>query len=251
MNPQEIEPRRDAWPPVAAIVTTALPAPPPRRASPLRALRAATYVLAQENIDTDQIVPARFLVESQRSDWGEVLFAGWRAAPAAGRTVSTHAAPVDGSSEPPNIERREGSGFDAQAARGRGILIVGRNFGCGSSREHAAWALRDFGFRAVIAPGIADLFRRNALKNGVLAIDVPEAVHARLQSAPGAEIEIDLERSMLTLPDGEPVAFAIDRFARHCLLEGLDELAFLLRQAARIEAFEEACPRRSLAVPVR
>jgi len=249
MNPQEIEHRRDAWPPVAAAVASARPAPA-RRATALRSLRTGTYVLAQENIDTDQIVPARFLVESGRTDWGEVLFAGWRTAAAFDRSASPQIAPP-GRSEPPSIAPREASGFDAQAARGRGILIAGRNFGCGSSREHAAWALRDFGFRVVIAPSIADIFRRNALKNGVLAIDVPEAVHAGLQSAPGAEVEVDLERSTLTLPDGEPVAFAIDRFARHCLLEGLDELAFLLRQDSRIEAFEDACPRRSLAVPVR
>ncbi len=208
----------------------ALPEPSAVGREPFRAVRGRTLVLPQENIDTDQIVPARFLLESARVDWAETLFAGWRF-DAAGRA-------------------REDSPFTGVAAGDRPVLVAARNFGCGSSREHAAWALRDFGVRAVIAPSLADIFRRNALKNGVLALEVDGGVHARLAAAE-SEVAIDLERRTLTLGDGTAVEFAIDAFARHCLLEGLDELDFLRRTEGHIAAFEAASPRRSLRVPVR
>ena len=185
-------------------------------------IRARTFV-CQENVDTDQIVPARLLVESERSDWSPTLFAGWRF-DASGRAKAD-------------------SPFDRPGARTASVLVAGRNFGCGSSREHAAWALRDFGFRVVIAPELADIFRRNALKNGLVAFEVSPSVHARLLAEPGAEVTVDLESQTLTLPDGEPVGFEIDRFARHCLLHGVDELEFLRDQELRIHRFEEASPR--------
>ena len=200
------------------------------RRAPLRAVRGRTLVLPQENIDTDQIVPARFLLESARADWSDTLFAGWRF-DASGR-------------------EREDSPLAGVEPGSRPVLVAARNFGCGSSREHAAWALRDFGVRAVIAPSLADIFRRNALKNGVLAFEVDPAVHARLAAAE-SEVAIDLQSRTLVLEDGTAVEFAIDAFARHCLLEGLDELDFLCRQEGRIAAFEAASPRRSLRVPAR
>ncbi|MEO8505920.1 MAG: 3-isopropylmalate dehydratase small subunit, partial [Acidobacteriota bacterium] len=143
------------------------------------------------------------------------------------------------------------SPFDRPGAQAASVLVAGRNFGCGSSREHAAWALRDFGFRVVIAPELADIFRRNALKNSLVAFEVSPSVHARLRAEPGAEVTVDLEHQTLTLPDGEPIGFEIDRFARHCLLHGVDELEFLRDQELCIQRFEEASPRRSLQVPVR
>ena len=212
------------------IVASTLHESSPSRREPLRAVRGRTLVLAQESIDTDQIVPARFLLESARTDWSDAFFAGWRF-DAAGR-------------------ERDDSPFAGVARGSRPVLVAAKNFGCGSSREHAAWALRDFGIRAVIAPSLADIFRRNALKNGVLAFEVEPAAHARL-AAGESEVAIDVERRILTFADGTTVEFALDAFARHCLLEGLDELDFLRRQESRIAAFEAKSPRRSLRVPVR
>jgi 3-isopropylmalate/(R)-2-methylmalate dehydratase small subunit len=118
------------------------------------------------------------------------------------------------------------------------VLVVGRNFGCGSSREHAVWALLDQGFRAVIASSFADIFRGNALKNGVLPVALAEDEVARLTAAPGATVTIDLRAQQVTLPDGQRTAFTVDPFARHCLLEGIDEMEFLLAQDAAISAYE-------------
>jgi 3-isopropylmalate/(R)-2-methylmalate dehydratase small subunit len=188
------------------------------RNEPFRTLRARTLVLAQENIDTDQIIPARFLTTTERQGLGRHLFADWRYA-------------ADGTTKPD-------SPLDRPEARQARVVVAGHNFGCGSSREHAVWALHDFGFRAVVSSGLADIFRRNALKNGLLAFEIGAAEHARLLAASGAEIAIDLESLRLTLPDGETVPFAIDPFSRHCLLEGVDELEFLLAQEGEIARYE-------------
>jgi 3-isopropylmalate/(R)-2-methylmalate dehydratase small subunit len=118
------------------------------------------------------------------------------------------------------------------------VLVAGRNFGCGSSREHAVWALFDYGFRAVISSEIADIFRRNAIKNGLLPVVLDAASHARLIAAPGAPVVVDLERQSVALPGGGEARFALEPFARYCLLEGVDELDFLMRQEAAIAAYE-------------
>jgi 3-isopropylmalate/(R)-2-methylmalate dehydratase small subunit len=123
------------------------------------------------------------------------------------------------------------------------VLVAGDNFGCGSSREHAPWALHDYGFRAVISTSIADIFRNNALKNGLLPIVVDAGVHAKLLAAPGAQVTISLEDQSLTLPDGTRVQFPTDPFARYCLMNGVDELGFLLSQDDAISRFEAARPR--------
>ena len=120
------------------------------------------------------------------------------------------------------------------------MLVAGRNIGCGSSREHAPWALYDYGFRAVISTEIADIFRGNSLKNGLLPIVVDEATHAWLIAHPGAEVSVSLEDRTVTLPDGHTVAFPLENFARYCLLNGIDELGYLLSQSARIDAYEAA-----------
>ncbi|HVT58463.1 MAG TPA: 3-isopropylmalate dehydratase small subunit [Thermoanaerobaculia bacterium] len=188
------------------------------RREPLHTLRSRTLVLAADNVDTDQIIPARFLTVTTRDGLGTKLFADWR---------------YDAQGGP-----RPDSPLDQPGAAGARILIAGRNFGCGSSREHAVWALQDFGFAAVLARSLADIFRRNALQNGLLAVEVDAAAHARLLAEPGGEVTLDLAAQTLTLGGGAPAAFAIDSFARHCLLSGLDELEFLLGQEAAIAAFE-------------
>ncbi|HEY7726438.1 MAG TPA: 3-isopropylmalate dehydratase small subunit [Anaeromyxobacteraceae bacterium] len=185
---------------------------------PIRVIESRTVVLPRANVDTDQIIPARFLKVTDRKGMGEALFADWRR---------------DASGAP-----RPGFPLDDPAARGCGVLVAGDNFGCGSSREHAAWALVDAGFRAVVSTSIADIFRNNALKNGLVPVVVDAAVHGRLLAAPGQTVRIDLEDRTLRLPDGTAASFPIDGFARHCLLHGVDELGFLLSQEAAIAAFE-------------
>ncbi len=185
---------------------------------PLRQMSSKILVLHQDNIDTDQIVPARFLTTTSRQGLGEVAFADWRF-DSAGR--SRPECPLNA----PDISERN-------------ILVAGENFGCGSSREHAVWALMQFGFRVVISSRLADIFRANALKNGLLAIEVDEPTHGWLLAHPEARVEIDVTRSTLRLPDDRAVEFALDPFARHCLLEGVDALGHLLDQQALISAFE-------------
>jgi len=181
-------------------------------------LTSRTVVLPATNIDTDQIIPARFLTTTTRSGLGERLFADWR--------YDEHGAP------------RAGFVLNQPAAAGCRILVAGRNFGCGSSREHAPWALIAYGFRAVISTEIADIFRNNALKNGLLPVIVEEPAAAWLMAHPGAVVTIDISHCTLTLPDGRTASFPLEPFARHCLLEGVDELGFLLARSADIEAFE-------------
>ena len=185
---------------------------------PFRRLRSRTVVLPATDIDTDQIIPARFLTTTSREGLGRHLFAGWR--------YGSDGAPLAGFA----LNRPE--------AAGCAILVAGRNFGCGSSREHAAWALYDHGIRAVISTEIADIFSSNALKNGLLPILVDEPLQAWLLAHPGADLEVDLEGNQLLLRDGRAVSFAIEPFARYCLLQGVDELGHLLAQLPKIEAFE-------------
>ena len=187
---------------------------------PLAHLRSRTVVLPFENIDTDRIIPARFLTTTERSGLGRALFNDWR----------YH---EDGSPNPDFALNRP-------EAQGAEILVAGRNFGCGSSREHAPWALADYGFRAVLSSQIADIFRSNALKNGMLAIAVSEGEHRYLLEHPGIELAIDVAAGTIELPDGGRFTFELDAFARHCLVEGVDPLGFLLRHEPAIAAYEAA-----------
>jgi 3-isopropylmalate/(R)-2-methylmalate dehydratase small subunit len=189
---------------------------------PIRALRSRTVVLPAANIDTDQIIPARFLTTTTRDGLGKHLFADWR--------YDAHGAP------------QRDFILNRPAARGCQILVAGRNFGCGSSREHAPWALLDYGFRAVISTQIADIFRSNSLKNGFLPVVVDAATSDWLMGHPGADVSIDLPSATLTLPSGAQVAFPLETFARYCLVNGIDELGFLLERQAQIEAFERRRP---------
>ena len=187
---------------------------------PIRQFRARTAVLPSTNIDTDQIIPARFLRTTVRAGLGKQLFADWRYA-------------ADGTPRPDFA-------LNQSAAAGCQVLVAGRNFGCGSSREHAPWALLDYGFRAIISTEIADIFRSNSLKNGLLPIVIGEADATWLQANPGVEVLIDLEGSRVVLPDGREVKFQIERFARYCLLNGVDELGYLRSQEPAIARFESA-----------
>ena len=186
-------------------------------------IRSRIVVLPDANIDTDQIIPARFLTTTTREGLGRQLFADWRYRP-------------DGSPNPDFV-------LNKPETAGCTILVSGRNFGCGSSREHAPWALRDYGFEAVISSGIADIFRGNSLKNGLLPIVVDDATLQTLLAQPGATVEISLQDSTLTLPDGRKISFVIEAFARHCLLHGVDELGFILGRQTEIDAYERSAAR--------
>jgi 3-isopropylmalate/(R)-2-methylmalate dehydratase small subunit len=186
---------------------------------PITLIRSRTVVMPSTNIDTDQIIPARFLTTVSRAGLGISLFADWR---------------YDGNGAP-----RPDFVLNQPAAAGCEVLVAGRNFGCGSSREHAPWALLDFGIRAVVSTELADIFRSNSLKNGLLPIVVDEATHGWLLDHPGVEVEIDLPAAMLKLPSGRAVTFPIESFSRYCLVHGIDELGYLLNQAAAIERFEQ------------
>jgi len=177
-----------------------------------------TVVFPVDNIDTDQIIPARFLKTISKAGLGDQLFYDWRY-------------DASGLPKPDFI-------LNTDAAKGAEILVAGDNFGCGSSREHAPWALTQFGFKAVVSTSFADIFKGNSLKNGLLPIVVPAAIHAALIESPGAIVKIDLASQTLTLPDGAAVEFPIDAFSKHCLLEGVDELGYILKQDAAIAAYE-------------
>jgi 3-isopropylmalate/(R)-2-methylmalate dehydratase small subunit len=183
-------------------------------------IRSRTVVLPAANIDTDQIIPARFLTSTSKTGFGKHLFADWR---------------YDGAGNP-----RSEFALNRPEAAGAGVLVAGRNIGCGSSREHAPWALLDFGFQAVISTEFADIFRTNSLKNGLLPVVVDEATHAWLLANPGVEVSIDVAASTLTLPNGAVVKFPLEGFARFCLLNGVDELGYLLSQSAAISTYEQA-----------
>jgi 3-isopropylmalate/(R)-2-methylmalate dehydratase small subunit len=185
---------------------------------PIRTIRSRTVVLSSTNIDTDQIMPARFLTTTTREGLGKHLFADWRY-DSAGQPIADFV-------------------LNKPEAAGCRILVAGRNVGCGSSREHAPWGLYDYGFRAVISSEIADIFRNNSLKNGLLPVVVDADTHAWLLANPGAEISVDLETRTVTLPTGKSVSFPVEAFARYCLLNGVDETGYLLSQEAAIRAYE-------------
>ncbi len=187
---------------------------------PFKQLTSRTIVLRERNIDTDQIIPARFLTTTERKGLGQHAFNDWRRLP-------------DGT---PNPEFP----FNRAENAGAQILVAGRNFGCGSSREHAPWALTDLGLRAVVSSEIADIFRSNALKNGLLPIVLDDAIVDELLAQPGIELRIDIAARTLTLPDGRRFDFPLDAFAQTCLLEGVDQLGYLLNQRPAIERFEAA-----------
>ena len=186
-------------------------------------LTSRVVVVPQNDIDTDQIIPARFLKTTDKHGLGASLFADWRYGP-------------DGAPIP-------GFPLNAPRAQGAKVLLAGDNFGCGSSREHAPWALTGFGFRAVVSTSFADIFRNNALKNGLLPVAIDAGAHASLLAElarqPDAEVTIDLATQTLRLPDGTVVKFPIDPFARTCLLEGVDELGYILRFESLIEEHEQ------------
>ena len=181
-------------------------------------LESKTIVLPIENIDTDQIIPARYLKSISMEGLGEGLFFDWR-------------------------YNRDGSPkadfpLNKPEAKGAQILVAGDNFGCGSSREHAPWALTQYGIRAVISTSFADIFRGNSLKNGLLPILVQPDIHKELLGSPGAHLKIDLASQKLILPAGRAIDFPIDIFAKQCLLEGVDELGYMLHEEAAIAAYE-------------
>ncbi len=188
---------------------------------PITTFTAKAVALPVENIDTDQIIPARYLKATSKEGMGEGLFRDWR------------------DNDPDFVLNRP----EAQHAQ---VLIAGRNFGSGSSREHAPWALQGFGFQAVISTYFADIFRNNALKNGLLPIVVDEETYYQLVSLceedPGTTLTIDLEQQMVTLPEGQQVSFPIDGFSKHCLLNGVDQMGFLMQQDDDIAAYENAHP---------
>ncbi|HEY9110520.1 MAG TPA: 3-isopropylmalate dehydratase small subunit [Rhodanobacteraceae bacterium] len=187
--------------------------------NPVIRIHARTAVLADENIDTDRIIPARFLTTTTREGLGKYCFNDWRYLP-------------DGS---------DNAAFplNQSEAKDCAILVAGCNFGCGSSREHAPWALLDYGVRAVVSSEIADIFRNNALKNGLVAIVVGADEHRWLLDNPGVDLSIDVREQTLTLPGGNVFHFELEPFARHCLLEGVDQMGFLLQHAGAITAFEQ------------
>ncbi|MBN9660962.1 MAG: 3-isopropylmalate dehydratase small subunit [Acidobacteria bacterium] len=190
------------------------------------AFESSVALLPTDNIDTDQIIPARFLKTISKAGLGDQLFFDWRYN-------------ADGS---PKADFP----LNQEPAKSAQVLLAGDNFGCGSSREHAPWALTQFGFRAVISTSFADIFKGNSLKNSLLPIQVTRDVHAKLFSAlqanPQAKVSVDLASQTLTLPDGSKAQFPVDAFSKTCMLEGVDELGFLLKHEAEIAAYEAANP---------
>jgi 3-isopropylmalate/(R)-2-methylmalate dehydratase small subunit len=180
----------------------------------VRRVSGRVAVLDRADVDTDQIMPKQFLKRIERTGYGEFLFFDWRKDP--------------------------GFVLNRPDAAGAKILVTGRNFGCGSSREHAAWGLQDYGFEAVVAPSFGDIFRQNALKIGLLPIELPAGIVREL--AAEEELEIDLETCRIRTPDGHEIPFELDDFQRHCLLNGLDEIGLTLEHDADIAAFEAAHP---------
>jgi 3-isopropylmalate/(R)-2-methylmalate dehydratase small subunit len=195
---------------------------------PIKIIRGGIVVLPIDNIDTDQIIPARFLKGTDKAGLAEGLFCDWRY-------------DSQGNARPDFV-------LNQPAARSAAVLLAGDNFGCGSSREHAPWALLGFGFRAVISNSFADIFRNNALKNGLLPIQVNPEIHSWLLHSVGVNpdlaVEIDLEAQLLKVPGREPIAFVIENFARTCLLKGVDELGYLLSRDEFIDAYEQRTPPR-------
>jgi 3-isopropylmalate/(R)-2-methylmalate dehydratase small subunit len=193
---------------------------------PIRKFTSRLVPLPNENVDTDQITPARFLKVTAKTGLGKFLFYDWRF-DAAGNPIPSFV-----------LNKPETAGAE--------VLLAGNNFGCGSSREHAPWALGDFGFRAIISTSFADIFRNNCLKNGLLPIVVEVAIHQELFKLvgqdPSIEVTVDLAPQLLTLPDGKEVSFPVDPFSKKCLLDGVDELGYLLALSDRISIFEASHP---------
>ena len=178
-------------------------------------IESSTLVIAVDNIDTDQIIPARFLTTTSRTGLGQHAFADWR------------------------YQHGQASNSELNSQHGCTILVAGDNFGCGSSREHAPWALLDYGFKAVISSQIADIFKTNALKNGLVPIELPAEQHQYLLAHPGMRLRIDVAEATVTLEDGQRWPFSLDPFSRHCLVQGVDQLGYLLNQHRHIRQFEE------------
>jgi len=191
---------------------------------PFRKFSSRLVPLPNENVDTDQITPARFLKVTTRAGLGRYLFHDWR------YDASGNPMPEFILNQPRSV--------------GASILLAGNNFGCGSSREHAPWALADYGFRAIISTSFADIFRNNCMKNGILLAQIERPAHERLfriaAENPSAEVTVDLASQSLVLPGGESVSFPIDPFSKKCLLEGLDDLGYILQFRDRIAAYEAA-----------
>jgi 3-isopropylmalate/(R)-2-methylmalate dehydratase small subunit len=189
---------------------------------PIKSFTSRIVALPLENVDTDQIIPARYLKVTDKSGLGEGLFYAWRYN-------------ADGTPKPDFVLNRS----DVQGAQ---VLIAGNNFGCGSSREHAPWALQGYGFKAVISTYFADIFKNNSLKNGLLPIVVDQETYYQLVSLfdedPTTEVTIDLASQTITLPGGQRVGFPIDSFAKHCLINGVDQLGFLMNEDPAIAAYE-------------
>lgn len=192
------------------------------------AFRGTLIPLPRNDIDTDQIIPARFLKTTNKAGLGQQAFFDWR---------------YDGEGKP-----RTDFPLNQPQYSGATVLVTGNNFGCGSSREHAPWALLGAGLKAIVSTEFADIFRNNALKNGLLPVVVDEETQQQLLSLadedPTAEIEVDLESKTITLPDGRAVSFPIDGFSRHCLMNGVDQLGFLLALEEEITGYESAHPAR-------
>jgi 3-isopropylmalate/(R)-2-methylmalate dehydratase small subunit len=191
---------------------------------PFARLDAVAVPLGMPNVDTDQIIPARFLWRRRRDGWGQLLF---------------HDLRFDESGAP-----KSDFVLNRDAYRDARILVADRNFGCGSSREHAVWALHDFGIRAVLAAGFGDIFFNNSFQNGLLPVVLPAervaALRALLEQSPGSRIVVDLEAQQVMAPDGGVDSFEIDRFRKECLLAGADDISFTLGHRDRIAAFESA-----------
>ena len=185
-------------------------------------IKSKTLVLPLDDVDTDQIIPARFLTTTTREGIGNALFADWRY-DANGNLVDDFV-------------------LNGPDVAGCEVLIAGRNFGCGSSREHAPWALMDFGIRAVISTEIADIFRNNSLKNGLVPVIVDTETHQYLLGNPGITVIVDVDERTLSLPDGRTTKFPIDGFSRHCIMNGIDQLGFLQEQETTIATFEANRP---------
>ncbi|WOI53109.1 3-isopropylmalate dehydratase small subunit [Parvularcula sp. LCG005] len=185
---------------------------------PFTVLTSRTLTLPQRDIDTDQIIPARFLTTTSKDGLGESAFYDWR---------------FDGEGRPKADNPFRAVDFDQQK-----ILVAGDNFGCGSSREHAPWALSALGLKVIVSTSFGDIFRSNALKNGVLTVEVPADIHAELMASPGREMSVDLEAEELRFGN-HVVSFATDPFARRCMLEGTDPLGMLVAVVPEIEKFEK------------
>ena len=184
----------------------------------IKTFSAKTVNLPNEDIDTDQIIPARFLTRQTIDGIGECLFADWR---------------FDKSGKP-----NENFILNQAESSNAGILVAGNNFGCGSSREHAAWSLLDYGFKAVVSSSFADIFQNNSLKNGLITIVVDLETHEWLMEHPATELIVDLENTQIILESGKTVSFPIDSFARYCLLNGVDQLGYILNHESEINAYE-------------